>query len=111
MSVASMACPAASTFIQKPIRNAMGMVQSSVKTPHGLSLSAFTITSASTASRMIMMARIATMATQPGQWTDLLLRHLAQRLAVAAHRAEEDDEVLDRAPSTTPKTIQITPGR
>ena len=44
---------------------AIGMVQRMVKTPHGLSFSALTTTSASTASRMIMMASTATMASSP----------------------------------------------
>ena len=43
----------------------MGMVQRMVKTPQGLSRSAFTTTSASTASRMTMMARTATIASMP----------------------------------------------
>ena len=38
---------------------AMGIVAPTVKTPQGLSASAFTTTSARTASRMIMMDRIA----------------------------------------------------
>ena len=44
---------------------AMGMVAATVNTPHGLSASAFTTTSASTASRMTMMARIATRPMTP----------------------------------------------
>ena len=44
---------------------AMGIVAATVNTPHGLSASAFTTTSASTASRITMMARIATVAITP----------------------------------------------
>ena len=57
--------PGRHAFIQYPIRMAMGMVQRIVKTPHGLSRSAFTTTSASTASRITMMASTATMASKP----------------------------------------------
>ena len=47
------------------MRSAIGTVQAMVKRPHGLSRSAFTNTSASTASRMIMMAMMATIAARP----------------------------------------------
>ena len=94
---ASSVRPGRQTFIQKPIRIAIGMVQAMVNTPHGLSRSALTTTSASTASRMIMIARMATIAAMPVTGPISSLRHLAQRLAVAAHRGEEDDEVLHRA--------------
>ena len=43
----------------------MGRVHRMVNTPQGLSFSAFTTTSASTASRMTMMASTATMASSP----------------------------------------------
>jgi hypothetical protein len=33
---------------------------------------------------------------ETGEGTDFFLGHLAQRLAIPAHRADQDDEVLDR---------------
>src|SRR5512147_1334592 len=50
-SDASSVRPGRQTFIQNPIRTAMGMVHMMVKSPHGLSRSAFTTTSDSTAVR------------------------------------------------------------
>jgi hypothetical protein len=44
------------------MNSAMGIVAPTVKTPHGLSASAFTTTSASTASRITRIARIASSA-------------------------------------------------
>src|ERR1035437_7180513 len=49
------------------MNSAMGMVAATVKTPHGLSASAFTTTSASTASKMTRMARIASTAMAPAE--------------------------------------------
>ena len=80
-----------------PISTAIGIVAAMVNRPQGLSRSAFVTTSASTASRMIMIAKMATIAAMPGDRVDFLLRHLAERLAVAPHRRAEDDEVLHRA--------------
>ncbi len=64
-SDASIVFPGRHTFIQKPITSAMGMVQTIVKTPHGECSSARTTTRASTARRITMIARIATMASIP----------------------------------------------
>ena len=68
-----------------------------VKRPQGLSASALTTTSDSTARMMIMMASTPTSASDPGIGPQLHLDHLAQRLAVAPHRGEEHDEVLHGA--------------
>ena len=46
---------------------------------------------------MIMIARTAISAATPPTDADLLARHLAEGLAVAAHREEEHDHVLDGA--------------
>jgi hypothetical protein len=51
-----------------------------LKVPHGLPASAFTTTSATTASRMIMISSTVNNATKPPSVTDLLARHLSQRL-------------------------------
>ena len=52
---------------------------------------------ASTARMMIMIASTPTSASEPGIGPELHLDHLAERLAVAAHRREQHDEVLHRA--------------
>lgn len=62
---ASTVFPGRQTFIQKPMISAIGMVQRMVKTPHGECSSARTTTRASTARRITMMARIATIARMP----------------------------------------------
>ena len=80
-----------------PINIAIGIVSPIVTMPQGLDLSAFTTISASTASRTIMIPSTATSAVDAGDRTDLLARHLAERLAVAADRGGEDHEVLHGA--------------
>ncbi len=65
MTVASATLPGRTTFIHQPMSSAIGIVIESVNSPHGLSRSALTTTSASTASRMIMIAKIATIAARP----------------------------------------------
>ena len=97
ISDASTTLPGRTCFIHQPMRNAMGIVVAIVNRPHGLPRSALTTTSASTASRMIMIARIATIAASPATGFDFLFRHLAERLAVAADRGNQDREVLHGA--------------
>jgi hypothetical protein len=65
IAVASIVLPGRHTFIQNPIRNAIGIVAAMVKTPQGLPLSAFTTISARTARRMIMMESTAIIAAMP----------------------------------------------
>ena len=65
MTVASDTLPGLKALIHQPMNSAIGIVIESVNRPHGLSRSALTTTSASTASRMIMIAKIATMAARP----------------------------------------------
>ena len=84
-AVASRVRPGRHTFIQKPIRSAIGMVQAMVNMPHGLSRSALTTTSASTASRMTMMARMASIAARPVAGPISSLAIWPERLAVPAH--------------------------
>jgi hypothetical protein len=83
--------------IATPMTIAMGIVAAMVNRPHGLSASAFTTTSASTASRMIMIAMMLMSATAPANGPDLVAHHLAERLAAAARRAEENHAVVHRA--------------
>ena len=84
--------------IQKPMKTAMGIVAAIVNSPHGFLFSAFTTTKAITASRMIMIAKTASIAAMPADRIDLVLCHLAERLAVAPKRGREDDEVLNGTP-------------
>ena len=79
------------------MNTAIGIVAAMVNVPQGLPRSALTTTSATTASRMIMISSTVSSAVTPPSRADLLARHLAERLAVAPHRAEQDDEILHRA--------------
>ena len=65
ITVASATLPGLMAFIHQPMSSAIGIVIDSVNSPHGLSRSALTTTSASTASRMIMIAKMATIAAMP----------------------------------------------
>ena len=49
--------------------------------------------------------------SEAAESADLIPRHLAKRLAVAAHRAEQNDEVLYSASETAPIMIQSVPGK
>ncbi len=101
MTVASATLPGRSCRIQTPMSSAIGIVAAIVNRPHGLSRSALTTTSASTASRMIMIAKIATIAAMPATglissfaiWpSDLPSRRIdAHRIDEVLHRAAEDD--------------------
>ncbi|MCG3778153.1 MAG: hypothetical protein JW388_0861 [Nitrospira sp.] len=90
---------------------AMGMVAPTVNTPHGLSASAFTTTSASTASRMIMMARMATRPIDPA------VEFNSSRTICASERPSrriEQNRITKSCtapPSTTPMRIHNVPGR
>ena len=75
----------------------MGMVIASVNVPHGDDFSAFTTTSATTASRMTMIASTAISAINPPALAHFLARHLSQRFAVAPHGAKQNHEVLHAA--------------
>ena len=76
---------------------AMGMVAPTVKTPHGLSARPLTTTSASTARRTVMMARMAMRPTKPAAALSSSFSISAERFAIAADGGEEDDEILHRA--------------
>ena len=62
MTVASTVFPLRKTYIQTPIRMAMGMVLAMVKVPHELSARAFTTTNPSPAMAMMMMTKVAMVA-------------------------------------------------
>ncbi len=73
------------------------MVANTVNVPHGLPASALTTTSASTASRMIMIASTPNCAMNPATAPISGADQVAERAAVAAGRNEENDEILHRA--------------
>ena len=62
---ASATLPGRKLFIHQPISSAIGIVLAIVNRPQGLPRSALTTTSARTARRMIMIARMATIAASP----------------------------------------------
>ena len=97
--------------IARPITTAMGIVAAMVKRPHGLSASALTTTSASTASRMIMMAMMLMSAMNPANgptssatiWpSDLPRRRTEQNMITQSCTAP---------PSVAPTRIHNIPGR
>ncbi len=108
---ASPTLPGRQIFIHHPIRTAMGIVQAMVKNPQGEARRAFTTTSASTASRMIMIMRIATIPVNPA--TRLISSFAIWPSDFPSRRSEQQRIVKScTAPaSTTPMTIQIVPGR
>ena len=77
--------------------SAIGMVQNTVKAPHGLPFSALTTTSASTARTMTQISSTPTPAIAAGDRPHLGAHHVAERLAVAPGREEQHGHVLHRA--------------
>ncbi len=93
------------------MKNAIGMVIASENTPHGDSASAFTTTSASTANRMIMMARTATRAAIPPTGP-ISSRAICPRDRPLRRIEKNSTTMSCTAPAkTTPTMIQIVPGR
>src|ERR1041385_7950494 len=107
---ASTVFPGRTTFIQKPMPSAIGMVQRREKTPQGLSLSALVTTRASTARRMIMMARIASMASIPVTGPTSSLAICPSDLPSRRIDPKRMTKSWTAPPSTTPNTIQMVPG-
>ena len=69
-------------LIVTPMIIAIGMVAATVNSPHGLSASAFTTTSASTARRIIMIASMLTSEIRPTSGS-IPPSHLAERFPAA----------------------------
>ena len=90
---------------------AMGMVAATVKTPHGDSASAFTTTSASTASRMIMIDRMAMTPMTPAALLISSRTICASDLPSRRIDAKRMTKSCTAPPSTTPMRIQSVPGR
>jgi hypothetical protein len=93
------------------MNRAMGMVIASEKVPQGDSARALTTTSASTASRMIMIANTASRAAAPPSGP-ISSRAICPRL-LPSRRMEKNRTTMSwTAPAKmTPKTIHIVPGR
>ena len=87
------------------------MVAKTVKVPHGLPASALTTTSASTASRMIMISSTPTSAMPPG--TGPISVRTISPSERPSRRVEKNSTVMScTAPAkTTPARIHNVPGR
>ncbi len=93
------------------MNRAIGMVIAIEKVPHAEAASAFTTTSASTASKMIIMAKTATSAAVPPTGP-ISSRAIWPRL-LPSRRMEKNNVTMScTAPAKiTPAMIQIVPGR
>ena len=89
--------PGRTLYDQSPMPMAMGTVHRIEKTPQALSLSEFTTTSAMAASATVITKMMAMAVAVRGQPADLLARDVGERAAAAAHRGDEDDEVVHAA--------------
>ena len=109
--MASTILPGRMLFIQAPISSAIGMVAAIVKRPHGLSRSALTTTSASTASRMIMIAKMAIIAAMPA--TRLTSSFAICPSDLPSRRIDAHRTIMSctAPPRTTPTMSQSVPGR
>ena len=90
---------------------AMGMVAPTVKTPHGLSASALTTTSASTASKIIMIARMAMTPMTPAVVLSSSFTILASDFPLRRIEQNRITKSCTAPPSTTPIRIHSAPGR
>ena len=93
------------------MKSAMGIVAATVKTPHGDSASAFTTTSASTASRMIIIERIAITPMTPAAVFNSSRTICASDLPSRRMEAKRMTKSCTAPPSTTPMRIHNVPGR
>ena len=91
--------------------SAIGMVQNTVKVPHGLPFSAFTTTSASTASTMMQISRMPTPAMPPA--TGPISERIMSPSDLPSRRVDRNSTVMScTAPAnTTPARIHSVPGR
>jgi hypothetical protein len=111
MTDASSTRPGRQKRMYAPISIAMGMVMNSVEAAHGESLMALTTTSATTARRMIMIARTETMAIMPP-------RRLTSSRAIWPRdfplRRSEQNRITKswtQPPRTAPRISHSVPGR
>ncbi len=111
ITVASATFPGRMWFIQRPMSRAIGIVHAMVKRPHGLSRSALTTTSASTASRMIMIAKIAIIAARPATGLTSSFAICPSDLPSRRTEAHRIKKSCTAPPSTTPAMSHRVPGR
>ena len=111
ITVASATLPGRMLFIQQPMRIAIGIVAAMVKRPHGLSRSALTTTSASTASRMIMIAKMAIIAAMPATGFTSSFAICPSDFPSRRIEAQRIRKSCTAPPSTTPAISQMVPGR
>jgi len=97
--------------IHSPMNSAIGIVAEIVNSPHGLSRSALTTTSASTASRMIMIAKIATIAAKPAVTLTSSFAICPSDLPSRRIDAHRMTKSCTAPPRTTPPISQSVPGR
>ena len=90
---------------------AMGMVAPTVNTPQGLSASALTTTKARTASKIIMMARIAAMPMTPAVVCSSSFTIWASDLPSRRIEQNRMTKSCTAPPSTTPIKIHNAPGK
>ena len=90
---------------------AIGIVRPIVTMPHGLDLSAFTTTSASTASSTIMMPSTATSAVMPATGPISSFAIWPSDLPSRRIDAQRITKSCTAPPSATPTMIQMMPGR
>jgi len=93
------------------MKTAMGMVAAMVKVPQGLPWSAFHHHQRHHGQHDHHDQQHRQQCGESTHLADLLAGHLAERLAVAPHRREQNDESCAAPPSTAPTTIQSAPGR
>ncbi len=93
------------------MKSAVGMVLATAKVPHGLPFSAFTTTSASTASR-ITEIRMMPIPTTPPAVAPISVRIISPS-DLPSRRVEKNNTTMSwTAPAnTTPARIQSVPGR
>ena len=90
---------------------AIGIVAATVNTPHGLSASAFTTTNASTASRITMIARIATSPITPANEFSSSFTICPSDRPCRRIEQNKITKSCTAPPSTTPMRIHSVPGR
>ena len=95
----------------KPISSAIGIVAAMVNRPHGLAVSAFTTTSASTARMMIMIASTPTSASAPGIGPSSILIISPSDLPSRRIDANSTMKSCTAPATTTPTRIHNVPGR
>ncbi len=93
------------------MNTAMGMVAAIVKVPQGLPTSAFTTTSATTASRMTMMISTVSIATKPPVGPISSRAIWPSDLPSRRMEANRITKSCTAPPSTAPMIIHRVPGR